>query len=228
MKEWFDQFEACLRGSPASSDLIGAGTADADRAMGHYRYQYQAKQKEAVELTFPRLRKYLGEEWEMTWKTFHGQNDISPRSLDWYPEVFLNYFLSTTAPLWMKELARFEHRLDIHPWSHRTLSLKAELVPDEESKIIPGNHEIISFAAPVVDLFYERRAPVDSPQTVLLWQKESGVYFRLMQSWELDVFQALPLGVERALQYAPEDPEAVGEFFRWLGSSCLIQDLKRE
>ncbi len=84
--------------------------------------------KEAVEDTFPKLLEKVGEDWENIWIAFWDQNKISPRSLDWFSEVFLNYFMTTSHPLWMKELARFEYRLDSHPWTHPALPLKTDFV----------------------------------------------------------------------------------------------------
>ncbi len=229
MKNWFSDFEVCLNGGNVSSDLIGAGSADSHRAMSHYRYQHQAKMKEAVEMTFPVLLKKLGSDWENEWRNFWNQNEISPRNLDWFPEVFFNYFLTTSAPLWQKELARFEHRLDIHPWTHKTLCLKAHLVLTEGSKVILGNYEILEFSAPVTEIYSaEETSDKDHPQTVLLWQKESGVYFRKMKAWEVEVFTSLDQGIDRALENALADETAVGEFFQWLGSSGLIQGLTQD
>jgi hypothetical protein len=224
MKEWFDKFEETLCGQRPSADLIGAGTSSAERAMAHYRYQHSAKLREAVEDTFPVLLQRLGEEWNGVWKTFIAQNEISPRSLDWFAEVFLNYFVNTDAPLWQKELARFEHRLDIHPWSNRALRPRPELLPTEESCVHLGNHEIVRFKVNVAAIYHGGEVSGGS-ESVLLWQKEDGVYFRAMKEWELNVLTKLSLGVGVALEEAPEDPEAVGEFFQWLGSSCLIQKI---
>jgi hypothetical protein len=228
MKNWFSEFEGCLKGDSPSADLIGGGRADSARAMAHYRYQHLAKMKEAVEVTFPALLRLLGDDWKKTWDLFWAQNETSPRSLDWFPEVFLNYFLSTSSPLWLKELARFEHHLDIHPWTHKPLSLKADLVPDEKSKVVIGHHEVLSFHAPVTELYRESFDDKETPELVLMWQKESGVFFRKMSDWEMRVFNSLDQGMGAALEHASDDPEAVGEFFRWLGSSCLIQGLKRD
>jgi hypothetical protein len=229
MKNWFSQFEECLNGEKAPADLIGAGTADSDRAMAHYRYQHISKMKEAVEVTFPVLLRYLGNDWQETWESFWKQNEVSLRNLDWFPEVFMNYFLTTNAPIWQKELTRFEHHMDIHPWTNKVLTLNTSFVLDESSKVILGNYEILSFKAPVTELYNEDEiSDKDESQMVLLWQKEDGIYFRVMKEWEQKVLTTLDQGVENALEHAPEDPEAVGEFFKWLGSSCLIQGLKQD
>ena len=226
MKNWFDSFEESLRGNFAPSDLIGAGAADAERAMRHYRFQHEAKLRESVEDTFPMLLKFLGDDWENIWDTFHAQNEISPRSLDWFPEVFLNYFLKSAHPLWMKELARFEHVLDVHAWNHPALPLRSDLVMTESSCIHLGKFETVKFHSPVIDLYEgEEVTDHDSACTLLIWQKEDGTYYKAMKGWELSVLAKLSQGVEVALEDAPEDAEAVGEFFQWLGSSCLIQRL---
>ncbi|MFL5785384.1 MAG: putative DNA-binding domain-containing protein [Bacteriovoracaceae bacterium] len=224
MKEWFDKFEETLRDGNPSSDLIGAGTSGAEKAMAHYRYQHRAKLREAVEDTFPVLVKRMGNEWNEVWNAFISQNKISPRSLDWFPEVFLNYFIKTDAPLWQKELARFEHRMDIHPWSNRPLSPRLELEMDEDSCVHLGNHEIVRFKVGVTEIYRDGEVKGGS-ESVLLWQKQDGVYFRAMKEWELNVLTKLSLGVGVALEEAPEDPEAVGEFFQWLGGSHLIQKI---
>jgi hypothetical protein len=218
MKDWFSRITA---------DLIGAGTATPEEAMAHYRYQHETKLKEAVEVTFPVLLKKLGPEWNGLWKAFREENKISPRNLDHFPEVFLNYFFTTSASTELKELARFEHRLDTHPWTHQTLPLKTDFTFAENSRIVLGSHEVISFSAPVTRMYDEKEPGTDS-ETVLLWQKESGTFYRTLSAWELDVFLALPEGVEQALELAPEDPAVVSDFFQWLGSSCLIQGLKED
>lgn len=228
MKNWFSIFEESLDGSTAPSDLIGAGTADAGRAIAHYRYQHETKLKEAVEDTFPTLLKFLGDTWNDIWNSFQAQNEVSVRSLDWFPEVFLNYYMKTTQPLWLKELARFEHVLDVHQWNHPALKLKKELVLSEDSCIHLGKYEVITFAAPVVQL-YEDEEIIDHKKSVklVIWQKEDGTYYRSLEEWEFIALSKLHMGVETALEDAPEDAEKVGAFFQWLGSSCLIQRLSK-
>ena len=228
MKNWFQSFEECLNGSVSTSDLIGAGTANAERAMGHYRFQHESKLKDAVADTFPTLLKFLGEKWEKIWHEFHAQNKISARSLDWFPEVFLNDYLKSSQPLWMKELARFEHILDVHPWTHPALNLRTDLVPSEDSCVQLGKYEVVHFQAPVVQL-YEAEVINDYHRELrlVIWQKEDGTYYRVMEEWELTVLSKLHQGVETAHEEAPEDAEKVGAFFQWLGSSCLIQGLSK-
>ncbi|MES2526347.1 MAG: hypothetical protein V4598_04645 [Bdellovibrionota bacterium] len=218
MKTWFENFFTA-----PGKDLIGAGTATSERAMNHYRFQHQAKMKEAVEATFPKLLQHVGQEWENIWKSFWEQNTISPRNLDWFPEVFLNYFVTTSNPSWMKELARFEHRLDIHPWQHCSLALKTDFVLSEDAKVILGKFELVSFSAPVSEIYDEETTSFDQAEIVLIWEKESGTHFRKMEDWEIEILMKLPEGVSVALESAPDDELKVGEFFQWLGSSALIQ-----
>ncbi len=220
MKTWFENFF-----STPGKDLIGAGTASSERAMNHYHFQHQAKMKEAVEATFPKLVGHMGEDWEKAWKIFFTQNTISPRNLDWFPEVFLNHFTTTSFPVWMKELARFEHRLDIHPWHHPALSLKTDFVLSEDAKVILGKFEVISFLAPVSEIYDEETTSFETKENVLVWEKESGTHFRKMEDWEIDILMKLSEGVSSALEAAPEDEVKVGEFFQWLGSSALIQNV---
>lgn len=228
MKDWIQRFEAAVNGGPVPEDIIGAGKASARKALGHYRFQHEAKMKEAVEETFPALLTHLRDSWEEVWKKFWQENPVSPRSLDWFPEIFLRHFLTTDSPRWQKELARFEHVMDVHPWNHLNLLPREGLVPTEDSRIVLGNHEIVSFRAPVTKLYDgEAVEEFEEEESVVIWQKDGGVYYRALTDWELRVFRKLSVSVEDALTEAPEDPEAVGEFFQWLGSSCLIQELKR-
>ncbi len=224
MKDWFSQFEASLNGKNASTDLVGAGSADRDSAVAHYRFQHRAKKQEAVEETFPMLLKYFGEEWSQVWGAFLKQNEHSPRNLDWFPEVFLSYYLTTDAPLEMRELARFEHRMDVHPWNHPALTVQEGLTFSEESCLQLGKYEVLPFLAPVIDL-YEEEIKSCQEVTLILWQKEDGTYYRAMKDWELNVLQKLSAGVGLALEQACDDEKEVAEFFQWLGSSCLIQGL---
>lgn len=229
MKDWFSAFEKCLDGEAAPSDLIGAGTATSERAMSHYRFQHEAKYREAVEDTFPVLIRYLGDEWENTWRKFRSDNEESPRSLDWVSGVFASYFAKSSAPLWQKELARFEHLMEVHPWTHRALRLKEGLTLSENCRVILGKYELVSFESPVTEIYGEEEVTdKEAKENVLLWLKDESVYFRPMQDWELQVLTKMPEGVEAALEFAPDDEELVGEFFQWLGSSHLIQDIKQD
>lgn len=228
MKDWFSQFEACLDGDKAPGDLIGAGTATSERAMGHYRFQHQAKYREAVEDSFPVLLRLSGAEWDGIWKNFWAQNEASPRSLDWVSETFVNHFLKTPAPESLKELARFELALDSHSWSHKILPLRSDLTISEDCQVILGNYEVVSFSAPVTEIYSGDADSGSGPQTVLIWHKNDDVFYRAMKDWELDVLTHLGDGVGEALEFAPEDAEAVGEFFRWLGSSHLIQGIRQD
>ncbi|HXH74270.1 MAG TPA: putative DNA-binding domain-containing protein [Bacteriovoracaceae bacterium] len=226
MREWFDQFTSSLKGAVASRDLIGAGTANAEIAVDHYRYQHRAKVKEAIEDTFPELLRLLGKDWKGYWDEFWKTNPASPRSLDFYPEGFLNHFLMTNAPAHLKQLARFEHFLDIHPWTHGPLDVINLNTMCEESCLTLAPLDVRHFTAPVVGLYQEiENLDLNEEQQVIIWVTPKGTKFRVMQEWELKVMSQLHLGVGIALQEAPEDADAVSTFFQWLGKSGLIRDL---
>lgn len=219
---WFTHFEASLRGEKIGGDLVGAGSADAERSFKHYRYQHQAKLREAVEETFPALVKKLGEAWPAEWKNFWLTNPQCPRSLDFFSEVFLKHWLQSTHSIELKELARFEYQMDIHPWSHQRLELIGLEGLTDEAKVIIAPLDIQHFSVPVTSL-YEEGPALSGEQNVLLWLREDGLRYRVLKAWEERVLRRLPEGVALALEEAPEDAEAVGEFFQWLGQSGLIR-----
>lgn len=223
MKSWFDSFELTLKNGEATEDLIGAGKASAKQAMGHYRFQHQAKVRDAIEETFPVLLKFLGEEWNGIWNSFWQQNETSPRSLDFFPEVFLNYFLHSEASLHLKELARFEHDLDIFPWTHGSLPAVEANSLSKDSRIVLGPYEIKYYEANVIELYADNKTEKINKQHLVLWMKGDTVHFRPMKSWEIEILNKLPEGVENAIESAPEDSEEVSAFFIWLGSSHLIR-----
>lgn len=227
MKSWYENFESALKEGSVSRDLIGAGKASSEEAMKHYQFQHRAKRKEAIEDTFPALRKKLGPDWENVLDEFLSSGRASPRNLDWLPGNFCSFFQESLAGSHLKELARFEHHLDIHAWTHKELSHRPELIPDESSVIVLGKHELLRFKAPV-SVLYEDGDPesLQTTETVIVWQKESGTYFRSLEDWELSVLEHLEMGLGQALTNAPEDTAAVGSFFEWLGGSCLIQELR--
>ncbi len=218
---WYVDFESALRGEKGSADLIGAGSANAERSLKHYRYQHQAKLREAVEDTFPSLVKRLGESWNSEWKKFWLTQPQCPRSLDLFSGVFLDYWLKTTNSLELKELARFEYQMDIHPWTHKRLSLFPLEALSEEAKVLLAPLDIQHFSVGVIQL-YEERPAVAREQSILLWLREDGLRYRELQTWEENVLRLLPEGVAAALEEAPEDAEAIGVFFQWLGQSGLI------
>lgn len=223
MKSWFDTFTVALDGGEVSRDLIGAAKASAEMAIGHYRFQHQAKVRDAVEDTFPVLLKFLGEEWNNVWDNFWQQNEISPRSLDFFPEVFVNYFCKTNALLQLKELARFEHDLDIYPWTHGRLDPVENFQIQEDSRIDLGPFELKTYEASVTTLYTDETARALESEQVLLWMKGDAAHFRRMKGWELSVLQNLSKGVEKALEFASDDSEEVKSFFNWLGSSHLVR-----
>lgn len=224
MKAWFDEFHKALLDGSIPTDLIGAGKASAEEALAHYRYQHEVKIRESVESTLPSLVRHLNEEWNEVWKTFRTFHAPSPCSLDWYPQVFLNYYMTSTAPPPLKELARFEQAMDQHPWTHPKLLSVALESMDSDSRLILAPLDVHRFKAPVVKLYRgEEPETLDTPQDVLIWMRDDGVHFRVMQEWELKVLENVSRSIGEALEHAPEDEEEVSEFFTWLGKSSIIR-----
>ena len=154
MNEWFEEFTGILNGADyKSNNLIGAGKASAELAMDHYRYQHISKIQSVVEETFSRLKEVLGEEWVNIWRDFWKSFPRSPRSLDFYPDVFLEYYLGTGASLQLMELARFERLLDVYAWTHRPLIASTIQTLGEETKVKLGEYVIENFKTPVVALY---------------------------------------------------------------------------
>lgn len=226
MKEWFEKFHENLFGEDTGADLIGAGKASAAEAFDHYRYQHRVKTREAVEETFPSLLQHLGDEWIEVWRSFKKTLPHSPRSLNWYPAVFLEFYLKSDAPLPLKELARFEQAMDVHPWTHRKLTPVDLSGMTEESSLILSHLDLHTFAAPVTKM-YNDESPSDlsEKEQVIIWLKADGVNFRHLQEWEVRVLKQVSLSVGEALEHAPDDEEAVGSFFKWLGESNLIRQV---
>lgn len=226
MKAWFDEFHNALFDGSIPTDLIGAGEANAEEALAHYRYQHEVKIRESVESTLPALVRHLNVEWNEVWKIFRALHTPSPRSLDWYPQVFLNYYLASTAPLHLKELARFEQAMDQHPWTHSKLLPEAIEAMDSDCRLILSPLDVHRFKAPVVKLYRgEEPGTLDTPQDVLIWMREDGVHFRVMQGWELKVLENASRSIGEALEHAPEDTGGVSEFFTWLGKSSIIRQV---
>lgn len=226
MNQWFEHFASSLAGAEISSDLVGAGSALPQKALEHYRYQHETKIREAVESTFMKLVKSSGAQWAQTWKSFRETHPASPRSLDWYPQLFLDYYLSSQAPHHLKELARFEQAMDVHPWTHRCPAPVSLEGMTADSRLVIAPLDLHYFAAPVSELYQEEDGiDLTAAQNILLWMKDDGVHFRVMQEWELRVLENVLLGINEALEHAPQEPEAVGRFFKWLGESCLIRQV---
>lgn len=225
MNQWFEEYKKILQTGGGSLNLKGAGSASIEQAMEHYAYQHQAKIRGAIEATFPKLMEHMGEEWESCWKSFWDSRPASPRSLDFLPEVFLNYFLLTDHGNHLKDLVCLEQALDIFPWSHpKTVSAGLEGL-NEESKISIGHFDVHRFSTPVVSLYSGDDLDKTESDVVIIWQKEDGVRYRKVEEWEIDVLKSLSLGLMKALEKAPEDQEAVSEFFTWLGQSELVIEL---
>lgn len=220
---WFAQFKQSMKGEKPASDLIGAKSTSAIIAMEHYRYQHESKIRDAIEETFPQTKLYMGDKWESLWIMFWKSNPHSPRSLDFFGEVFLDFMLNQVNDLATRELARFEWAMEIHPWTHERLKVMPFLPMDEETKLVLAPLDIQEFSYPVMQLYQADEMGEISSQRILFWMKESGLHFRRLDRWEEDVLKALPFGLGVALEHASDDQTAVAVFFQWLGSSGLVQ-----
>ncbi len=226
MKSWFHQFHKDLKTQTLSTKLVGAGTSTPERAFAHYRYQHEIKIREATEETFSTLKEILGTEWNKVWQAFRESSPPSPRSLDYYSKVFLDWYRKTSAPLHHQELARFEYLMDIHPWTHESLDVLPLPELTEDTKLIVSPLDFHRFDAPVSALYRGHEVQNLTEKTiVLLWFNDGSVNFRQMESWELEVLKNLSRGLAVALESAPEDDEKVGAFFQWLGTSGLIRGI---
>lgn len=231
MSDWFRDFHRVLGGAEASADLqlIPAGTASMDEMLKHVRYQFTSKTREACEDTFPKAIARMGQEtWEELWMNFQRSRPASPRSLDEYPRVLLEFVSATDAPHALKELMRFEWAIETHSWNYRRLQ-KSELPALELTdalRIELAELDIQRFSAPVLALYegYEVFSDHES-QTLVLWFTEEGIRFRRLDDWEVAVLEKLHLGIGEALEFAPDDAALVTEFFQWLGRSGLIRRL---
>lgn len=227
MGNWFYKLESMLsNGEVISDDLIGAGQATAKRAIAHYRYQQKEKVKEAIEDTFPVLKKLVGEDWSSLVESFYSTNQNSPRSLDFISKVFLNHIQNLTWPVYWKELARFEYCLEIHPWSHRQYYPIPLDSLSEESKLVLDPLDFQIFRAPVVE-FYEgiEVSNLEQNEEVLIWMNGGVVHYKKMEEWEIRVLAILSEGIIKAVEYAPDEKKAT-EFFTWLGTANLIRELR--
>lgn len=221
MNKWFKDFSQSLLGEKVSTDLIGAGSSNSESAMAHYRFQHQAKVKEAIEETFPVLMNLL--DWEEEWEKFWQEKEESPRSLDFLPGVFLKYLENSKVPEALVELARFELDLETYSWNHGSQSHLQHENFSEESSFELGDYEVKTYKAPVTQIYEEEKILGLDVEKVLLWHRGESVHYRSMAEWELKVLDLLRSSVGEALEAAPEDAKAVGEFFSWLGSSHLIR-----
>jgi hypothetical protein len=229
MKEWFSNFKTSMFGDFASSDLIGAGNSSPEEALDHYRFQHEEKIKETVESTFSELVQRLDDQWGPFWDDFWKTRPLSPRSLDFYPQLFLHYVLSSELPSQLQELTQFEHILDTYSWSHAPVKPCSLENLSGQSRILLGEYELIDFKTPVIETFLN--TPTDLTQDgykVLFWLTNKGVEFRAMKPWEIEVLKRLDQGIGHALESAPEDPEAVNALCHWLASSGLISHCSLE
>jgi len=220
---WFEQFKHSMKGANPTNDLIGAKSASALIALEHYRYQHESKIRDAIEDTFPQTKIHMREKWEVLWTSFWESKPHSPRSLDFFGEVFLVFMLGHVKDLSTRELARFEWAMEIHPWTHERLKVKALPAMTEDTKLILAPLDIQEFSYPVMELYQAVVINDHASQRILFWMKESGLHFRRLILWEEDVLKALPFGLGVALEHAPDDQESVAAFFQWLGSSGLVQ-----
>ncbi|MFP5387078.1 MAG: putative DNA-binding domain-containing protein [Bacteriovoracia bacterium] len=218
------EFDSLLAGgNPPMPDIIGAGNASAEKAIAHYRFQYQAKVREAIEDTFPVLKDTFKKDWELLWSDFWAQYQNSPRSLDFVSEKFLHFFQNQDAPLHLKELAEFEYALDIYPWSNREAPLVSLDAFTAETKLTLIPLYIRTFKASVIALYEgEDVSDFSLEEKVLIWLKDDTVHYRALEDWEINVLAKIPEGIEEALRDAPEDSLKIQNFFQWLASSRLI------
>lgn len=232
MTKWFEDFHQMLQGKDAlaSLKLRPAGTASMSEMLEHVRYQFSSKTREGVEETFPKLLAAMSvERWESVWGSFVTSGPRSPRSLDEYPQEFLTFFLKSDAPHGLKELARFEWALEIHPWGHTRLlpvSLPALAMSEELAFELP-ELDIQSFEAPVMQLYQGAEVLDDrAHQQVLIWYATDGMRFHELAAWEPAVLRSLHKGLGEALAHAPDNAQQVNEFFQWLGQSGLVRGLR--
>lgn len=220
---WFAAFAEALREGSSGPELVGANGASGEAVMAHYRFQHQDKIRDAIEVSFPRTKEVMGEDWERLWSSFWASRPGSPRSLDFFGEAFYTFALPRLTRLEHRELLRFEWALEIHPWTHERLSVVPLPELAEETRLTLAPLDVQEFSVAVTEL-YQSDAPVEAErQRVLFWMKESGLHFRALAAWEEAVLHKLPEGLGVALEAAPEDEAAVATFFQWLGASGLIR-----
>lgn len=232
MTHWFESFNQMLKGQKVDLGLglIPAANADMDVVVRHILYQFKSKTKEAVEETFPEtIEKMSLEKWESVWREFIESNSSSPRSLDNFPKVFLDYFQTTDAPHALKELMKFEWAIEIHPWVYERLEMVdlegMELSDELVIEVAPL--DIQTFNAPVLALYQGSEVFDDmAQQQVLFWFNQAGIQFYALDSWERNILENLKNGLTTALTFAPDDTQSVGAFFQWLGRSGLIRSYR--
>lgn len=134
--------------------------------------------------------------------TFWNSKPHSPSSLDFYPDVFLDYFLKKDFSIALKELARFERLLDTYPWTNVPVQKSHLTEISNDSVIELSKHEIIEFRAPVIDFYHDES--LDTPEInkykVIIWLTNEGVKFNYLEDWELAVLSNLNRGIEMALE----------------------------
>lgn len=220
---WFRTFSAAMAKGEAVSGLRGAMGVSGERALAHYRHQHEAKVREAIEESFPESKRHLGTAWDQLWQRFWESRPASPRSLDFFSEVFYAFVTGQQLPLSARELLRFEWVMERHPWHHERLELREfpELGEDTRLKLAPL--DVHEFSVDVI-AHYENTQPREvSRQRVVFWLKEPGLYYRELRDWEAELLAKLPHGLATALEGLTADEDEVQKFFQWLGSSGLVR-----
>ena len=227
MRKWFEEFTDGLTSEQSQEDLIPAGIASTSEAVAHYRYQHHVKIRDVVEEALPKLKNNLGDSWSLHWEAFIAGGYRSPRSLDYFPDVFLEYLQKTNLSSDLKSLAQFERLLETYCWETPPLTPVSLSQLNAESCLELGAYRIVEFEASVIHLYQEWKGEAEQlSKNVLFWALEDGTHFRVMEDWEVDALSLLPQGVGQALVSAPDDEEAVAQFFNWLGRSCLIRNIR--
>ncbi len=220
---WFRDFSAAMVEEKSLAGLRGAMDVSGERALRHYRHQHEAKVREAIEESFPETKRLLGGDWELLWQRFWASRPASPRSLDFFSEVFYGFVTGQELALSARELLRFEWAMEQHPWHHEGLEPRAfpELGEDTRLAIMPLDlHE---FSCDVIALYEDTEPSGVSCQRVVFWLKDTGLYYRELRDWEHELLAKLPLGLATALEGVAADESEVQNFFQWLGSSGLVR-----
>lgn len=224
MSEWFKSFASGLQGGDASSDLVGAGKSSREKAMAHYKFQYEIKIHDAVKETFPRTVSCLGEDkWNELWPKYLSKKNTF-RSLDYYGKDFSEFLQSSDVSEEIKNLIKFEEALDSYPWTHENLNSCPMPSFDEESKLILGDHLVMNFSTHVTSLYEDGEATF-LPQSVIIWIKDEKLLYRDMDQWEVQLLHELKQNVGEALANCSASVSELESFFKWLGSSFLIRSV---
>jgi len=227
MNKFFDNFSIALKqGDFKQLKIKPANGADIERVMNHYRYQFSSKVEDSLADTFVVLKEKLAERWKIVVEDFLKSCLDSPRSLNLVPAQFLNWLKENDKLSFQeKELAIFENEIDIFSWTHMTGEPASLNGLDENSVLELYPYKKLNFETDVYSYYHN-----ENPKGVLpliLWQTESGVYFRRVEEWQFQLLkdlQTLGLGasIERCRFIEPADLQA---FFVWLGQSGLVKSI---